>query len=307
MNIAVYVLIVDNYSTRKIAHMIPRIKNNFIRPTGTGESWTLDIKPFPTKSDNYFVESCRAAEEIYDLAEGPLHVMYSGGIDSEYALNIFLHLGIDITPVIVKISPNYNNHDINYALKFCQNKNLTPQIIDIDFDDFVNSGKFTETNHVAKTSVIARATTCYALELVDGSVICGEGDPTLVKDPTTGTWYYHEWEHSYSLENYMDAKGIDGTGFFNGYTPAMMRAFLIDPRMQDLAGNQITGKTMSHSSKYVIYNRHSNFGLAERPKYHGWEKILNSPIALHPDLIKSLDSTAEYNGHFQIDYYNLIC
>jgi len=291
--------------------MIPRIKNNFIQPFGSGATWTLDIDPLPKKFDNYFVESCRAAEEIYDLKEGPLHIMYSGGIDSEYALNVFLHLGIDITPVIVRLNPNFNDFDIEYAFKFCQKYNLTPHVIDIDFKEFITSGKYAQTKNIIKSSVIPRVSTCYALGLVDGSIVCGEGDPHISKDENTDVWYFDAVEHDYTLDNYMNHKKIDGTAFFCGYTPEMVSAFLIDPQMKDLADNKVPGKLGSHSSKYIMYNRYSNFELVKRPKYHGYEKILQDEIAKQLNLALETDEPYkfkdfEYNGHFQIEYYKLI-
>ena len=288
--------------------MIPRIKNDFIRPSGTGESWTLNIKPLSSKFDNYFIESCRAAEEIYALKEGPLHLMYSGGLDSEYALSVFLHMGINITPVIVRLQPNYNDHDTEYAFKFCQQKNIKPLVIDIDFNNFIESGKFDEINQIIKSGIWARATTCYALDKIDGSVICGEGDPHTVKDEKTSEWYFSEVEHSYTLENYMEYKNIDGTAFFCGYTSEMFTSFLMDPRMLELADNKIFGKLGSKSSKSIVYNRHTPFILIDRPKYHGFETIMQTNIINHPDWVKLTDKNPEikFDGHFHTKYHDLI-
>ena len=286
--------------------MIPRMKNNFIRPSGEGESWTLSIDPVVKTFDNYFVESCQAAEEIYNLKEGNLHIMYSGGIDSEYALSIFLHLGIPVTPVIIKLLPDYNNHDIEYALKFCQKKNIKPIIIDINFDDFVESGKFEKVNEVAKSSVIMLPATCYALGLVDGSVICAQNEPHIVKDEKTDIWYYDEFEGEHCCNRYMDEYGIDGTSFFLGYTPEMFASFLMDPRMQDLANNKVPGKLGNNSSKYIIYNRNNNFNLEDRPKFHGYEKILDSKIMEHESLQYLLREDRPYDGTFKIEYHKLI-
>jgi hypothetical protein len=291
--------------------MIPRIKNNFIQPTGSGDTWTLNIKPLPTKFDNYFIESCRAAEEIYDLKEGPLHVMYSGGADSEYALNVFLHMGMEITPVIVRLSSDFNKHDLDYAFKFCQRKNITPTIIDINFEEFVATGKLETISKLIKSSVVPRAATCYAMNFIDGSIICGDGDPHISKDIDTDIWYFDAAEHDYAVENFMKEKNIDGTNFFCGYTPEMVSAFLVDPCMRDLADNRIPGKLGNNSSKSIIYNRHSNFELVERPKFHGYEKIINHEIAKQLNLDLESDEPykfkeLEYNGHFQVKYYDLI-
>jgi hypothetical protein len=286
--------------------MIPRIKSNFMRPSGTGLTWKFDLDPLPKKFDNYFIEACRAAEEIYDLKEGKLHVMYSGGVDSEHALAVFLHLGIDVTPVIVKLSPDYNNHDISYALKFCEKKNIKPRIIEIDFKKFLESGKFEEVNNIIKSNACGRASTCYALGQVDGSIVCGEGDPHISKDPTTEIWYFNDVEHAYSMNTYREHKGIDGTIFFNGYTPEMYSAFLTDPRMRNLADNKVPGKLGSHSSKYIIYNRHSGFNLEKRPKYHGFEKILETELITHPDFVRFFDPEFSKIGTFGIPYYDVI-
>ena len=285
--------------------MIPRIKDNFVRPSGTGESWKFDIDPLPKNFDNYFIESCNAAEEIYDLKEGKLHVMYSGGVDSEYALSVFLHMGMDVTPVIIRLQPNYNDHDTTYAFQFCKTKNITPIIIDIDFKNFLESGKYDETNKIIKSNAWGRAATCYAMGLIDGSIICGEGDPHISKDETTGIWYFDDVEHAYNMDTYMKHKSIDGTTFFNGYTSKMVSAFLTDPRMRDLADNKIKGKLGSHSSKYMIYSRHSGFDLEKRPKFHGFEKIIESDLAKHPDFVKLLDPQLEHGG-FRIKYYDII-
>lgn len=288
--------------------MIPRIKNDFIRPVGTGESWTLNIKPLSSKFDNYFIESCRAAEEIYSLKEGPLHLMYSGGLDSEYALSIFLHMGINITPVIVRLQPNYNDHDTEYAFKFCQQKNIIPLVIDIDFNNFIESGKFDEINQIIKSGIYARATTCYALGQIDGSVICGEGDPHITKNEETSEWYISEVEHAWTLENYMETKGIDGTAFFCGYTPEMFTSFIMDPRMLELADNKIPGKLGSKSSKSIVYNRHTPFKLINRPKYHGFENIMQTDLINHPDWVKVTDKNPDlkYFGTFETKYHDFI-
>jgi hypothetical protein len=276
-----------------------------MRTVGHGPTWTLELDPWPVTFDNYFVESCKAAEEIYDLKEGPLHVMYSGGVDSEYALSVFLSLGIPVTPVIIRMG-DYNSHDIDYAFKFCAKHNLKPAIIDIDFKEFVESGKFAEVNKIVKSSAFGYVVTSYASGLIQGSVICGEGHPYIKKNEETSTWDYRMWEFEWSVQRYMDAKGIDGTTLFNGYTQEMAASFLMDPQMKELADNKVPGKLGSMSSKWIIYNRHSNFNLEERKKYNGYEKILESSIMNHPALLNFEDTHKQYDGQFTIDYYEFI-
>jgi hypothetical protein len=99
-------------------------KNNYILPSGMGSTFGVLFDELSKQYDNYFVESCRAAKEVYDLKQGKVYMLYSGGVDSEYALSIFLSLGMDITPVIINLNPNYNDFDIKYATDFCNRKNM---------------------------------------------------------------------------------------------------------------------------------------------------------------------------------------
>ena len=111
-------------------------KNNYIRATSSGSTFDIIIDSLPAKFDNYFIESCKAAEEIYNLKQGKLHLLYSGGVDSEYALKVFLHLKMDVVPVIINLNPSYNDFDIAYAIKFCNKNKIDPLIINLDFDNF---------------------------------------------------------------------------------------------------------------------------------------------------------------------------
>jgi hypothetical protein len=76
--------------------MISLVKDNYIQSYGNGSNFTIEIDKLPTKFNNYFKESCKSAEEIYSLKQGNLNLLYSGGVDSEYTLNVFLHLNISV-------------------------------------------------------------------------------------------------------------------------------------------------------------------------------------------------------------------
>jgi len=279
--------------------MIPIVKNNYMRQVGEGSSWTLNIDPLPAKFDNYFIESCRAAEEIYSLKQGRLYMLYSGGIDSEYALSVFLSLGIDITPVIVRMNPYYNPHDFKYASDFCDLKNLNPLIIDIDFDNFVKSGKILDIAKSMKSCMYHYSPTAYAIGKLDGTVLCGDGHPYIVKKEDN-TWDVAIYEYEYALVNYFKNNNIYGTPHFNWYIPSMWGGFLTCNRMKELADNKHPGKLGSHSSKGIIYNEHSPFKLELRPKYHGFEVIEKSDIFKH-EVFREFDNLP-WTGSFHEEY-----
>ena len=285
--------------------MMFNTKNNYIRTSGSGKDWQVTIDPLPTRVSNYFVESCRAAEEIYDLKQGKVHIMYSGGIDSEHTLNVFSHLGMDVTPVIIKLNPGHNDHDTAYAFKFCESKNIQPLVIDIDFDHFVKSGKLFEIQQVIKTSKIARTWFAYAAEQLSGTVIFGDGEPHIIKHPTTDDWYFDLYEYEFTVPNYFQLKGIHGVANgFSCYTPSQMASFLIDPCMKQLASNQIPNEYESSSIKHIVYNRHSNFNLETRPKYYGYENLDSSTLAQEAadEMTKINEAGKMWEGKFYRDY-----
>jgi hypothetical protein len=289
--------------------MMDNTKNNYIRSSGTGPTWKVDIDPLPIKFDNYFIESCRAAEEIYSQKQGKVHVMYSGGIDSEHCLNVFLHLGMDVTPVIIKLNPGHNDHDTAWAFKFCESKNIVPLVIDIDFDHFVKSGKMFEVQQTIKSKMFARTWFAYAAEQLPGTVIFGDGEPHIVKYTLNNKWYLDMYEYEFTVSNYFQSKGIHGTANgFSCYTSEQMASFLVDPRINQLATNQIPHEIDSDASKNMVYNRHSNFNLKTRPKYYGYEYLKESKLAQEAfaEFMKIIETGKQWDGKFFINYHNLI-
>ena len=277
-------------------------KNNYITAVGTGDTFDINIESFPANFNNYFTETCRAAEEIYDHKQGKLYLLYSGGMDSEYALSIFLSLGMSVTPVIIKLNPGYNAHDFKYATDFCSAKNLVPLIIDIDLEDFVQSGKILDIAKSMKCNIYHRSTTAYAISQLGGTVILGDGDPYVKNN--NGVWDVSIYEHDCAMVNYFKNNGIYGTPHFLYYTPEMLISFLTSQRIKELVNNQHPGKLGSNSSKHAVYNEHSNFNLVTRPKYHGFELIEQQEIFKNP-VFEEFDKLP-WTGGFHEEYNTFI-
>lgn len=285
--------------------MIPITKNNYLRQSGTGPSFKIDINKIKGPFGNYYQESMLAAEEIYSLKEGDLHIFYSGGIDSEYALSVFVELGMSVIPTIIKLS-NYNYHDIKYALEFCNEKQLIPKIIDIDFDEFVKSGKILEVARESRSSVYHRPATAYAASLVDGTVLFGDGEPYIRLNSDTNTWNLEIDEHDYAVFNYLNKKNIPCVPHFNRFREGMLAAYMLDPRMKELAEHKHPGKLGSNSSKMFMYNRHSPFKLFNRPKFTGYEYVENTEL-FDQSIIKQLKEEGQnYTGLVAFDYHVFI-
>lgn len=285
--------------------MLDLVKDNYMRPHGHGDQFRVEIDKLPRPTKNYFQESVLAAEEIYSLKDGKLFVMYSGGIDSEYALSVFVHLKMDVTPVIIRLQPGYNDHDTEYAFKFCAAQGLIPVVIDVDLQQLVSSGTHLTIAKRIKSSVYEYIATAYAMTGLDGTVLMGDGEPTLsVRD---GVWYFDIAEHEFAVANYMRMIGMPGTPFFNCYRPQMLAAFMLDPYMVILGNGLVVGHTTSHEGKIDVYNRHSPFVLQSRPKYTGYEKARLAPeIKNQPQWGEMLAHGKQYNGSVAFEYKKFV-
>lgn len=283
--------------------MIDLVYNNYIRGSGSGTSWFVDIDSVSRPVKSYYEETVIAAEMIWSQKSSPLYLCYSGGLDSEYVLNVFLTLGMNIQPVIMRTQ--YNYPETKYAFKLCKEKNIKPIIIDLDYDKFIKSGKFIEIATETKCAAYQYIANMWLTSQIDGTVITGDSDPHLFLNEDN-KWYIDEWEPTHRQFDYFKKHNIEGTPFFISYTPEQFLSFIVDPTMQRLANNEIPGKTGSYSSKVHVYNNQAKFILEQRTKLTGYELVESSPIFNHPDiqLVNSWKET--YWGSSNFEYYSLV-
>ncbi len=281
--------------------------NNYLRRYGSGIEFKVEIDPPKDKFSNYHTISLELAEKIYNQKQGKIYVMYSGGVDSEYILNLFLSLKIEVTPVIVKLKPNYNEHDIKYALEFCESKKLNPLLIDIDFDNFVKSGKIVSIAEEYQIGAYQFPATFSSLLKLDGTVVMGNhGPPHMSKDPNTDQWYVDEIEPYFAILKFFEKNKIYGCPFFLVNTAEQYLSFLKDPVMVALSENKFKDKIGNNSVKWIVYNKISNFNQTLRKKYTGYENIESSEIFNHPNLTIFNDFKEKWWGKYSIPYTDMV-
>jgi hypothetical protein len=243
------------------------LHGNYLRGYGHGPTWTVEIDPPTRPVKSYYEETKVAIEMVWANKQGPLQLCYSGGLDSEYVLSVLLEMGMTVEPVIMRTA--YNHPETNYAFRFCEDKRLTPTIIDLDYDKFVESGQLLEIAKnidCASWQIPANMWLCSQL---DGTVITGNDPPHLIKK-ADGLWYLDEEEIIHSQFNYFKKYNIYGTPFLLSYTPELMYSFLIDPTMSDLGNDRIQGKLGSNSTKVHVFNNNNGaFRLENRTKLCG--------------------------------------
>ena len=275
--------------------------NNYFTTSGHGKDWTVHLKSVTQTPNSWFTESIRSAQLIKESADSPLVLLFSGGLDSEYMLNIFRHAGIDFKVAIISYG-DYNIHDNKHAFEYCKAHGIEPIVIDIDMDWFINSGKIIEIANLAKCCAYQIPSIMHGISQIDGTVVMANGEP-YVKN-FDGDWRWEETERVNSYMNWFSSLHLEGTPDFLRYTPEMTVSFLMEPRVIQLVNNEHPGKLSTRTSKHMIYTQHLE--ISKRAKFTGWEKLEKLPIMQH-ELFKEFDLLKEkYNGVFELGYNDLV-
>jgi hypothetical protein len=286
------------------------IHKNYLRGYGNGATWNVEIDAPSRPVKSYYEETVISADMIWSQKQGKLHLLYSGGLDSEYVLSVFLKLGMEIQPVIMKLRSDtgeiYNIHELNYAFEYCNQKNLSPTIVDLNFDEFVRSGKFLQISESVKCAAYQLPASMWLASQIDGTVITGNDPPHMKLNADDNLWYLDEEEIIHSQFNYFKNYGVYGTPFFLSYTPEMMLSFLLDPTMEALANHAYPGKLGTNSTKVNVFNRYSDLNLVQRVKQTGYEQIEKSPIFNHPDIQTVISRKDRWLGTSDHQYHKVV-
>lgn len=283
------------------------MKDNYAVPSGTGPTWRLDFSPATRPVRPYWEEINEMAEYMYANKTGKIHLLYSGGMDSEFCFNLFLEKGFDFTPVVIRLNPNHNNHDLKYAMDFCESKGVKPLVYDVDFDHFVKSGKIVEVAESMQCAGHQIPTTMHVASQLDGFVVMGDCPPYISPDPVSKVWSFIEVEHVWSILKYFKNNNIEGCPWFLTWSPELLLSYLTDPVFVDLANNLIYGKLGSNTSKVHVYNRGNNFNIPNRTKYTGYEHIETHELFEHPNLkVFREQLVTKWGGMHTEEYFSLV-
>jgi len=310
------------------------IKDNYLRGSGSEDTWHVEIDPPKRKVKSYFEETLITSEYMYANKTGKLTLMLSGGLDSEYVFRVFRHLKFDFTPVIVRFvgkhyHEDYNAHDTRNAFELCKNHNVTPTVITFDFDKFVDNGELFENMHKFHAGGFGVATLLKVVESIDGFTVYGNDPPYLRLN--NGVWQLEEEEMIHGILRVYEGLKLNGCPFLLSYTPEMMLSFLLDPRIVNLANGGYPGKTGTNSSKSYVFNNgsgfnmtHYDFALAEniykngitsevattpRIKLHGFEVIARLPWFQNQEEVKknfNIHNNPRYLGCYKENYHDVV-
>jgi len=206
--------------------------------------------------------------------------MYSGGIDSELILQVFKKLKIKTNIVFIRLEPNYNNYDYYFVQEFVKNYDVKIQYITINFDKFVESGKFAEIANNINCHVHQYPALFHGALQLDGIVLIGGNEPHFALDET---WVIDEYESQSCLNRFYSTYCVNGTPAFLNYTSETLLSFMNEKTIIDLINNKY--KLTIKGSNILKYNFYKNYiPIRNRKKKDGYEAIRESKIFNHPDI-----------------------
>lgn len=166
-----------------------------------------------------------------------LHLLMSGGVDSEFVADILYQHNIPFTPV-VGCAPDNANQDYFFAMHWCQHRNIKPLVVEFKTDDIILQKSYA--TMCKKYGIINNS---YVMKpLLDtvinrgGYALLGEANLTLEKPDS-------KWDDPVGEVLEITPQGLFGSIYTNGahpceflaYTPELLLALIknINPALNN--------------------------------------------------------------------------
>lgn len=213
----------------------------------------------------------------YLLGINKIDVLYSGGIDSEFALLTCKKLSKEVNAITMKITNKdivYNEYELDYSYKFCKTHNIKQKIIDFDVKFYENGDyvKYIEPYKISKANIASQfwlITQCDNFPIIGGNYFWIQTHKKNRLSPMSYGSLFHDL--------YMKDNNIKGIGnLLNyGYNGLYL---LLNAHLNFCKTITDLGKL-----KQSIYSSLLNTNLEYRQPKHGFEgyngKHLNLPFA----------------------------
>lgn len=240
----------------------------------------------------------------------PIHLLYSGGIDSEFVLVMLKKLNVQFDVVTMKLTYKnliINTQDIYYSDKFCRHNNIKQKIITLDCKKFYESDDYKKFIEPYSINSAYLSSQFWLLSQLDGFNIIGGNYfwPQFKREnPVLSPMTYGSNFH----QKFMNDNNIRGIGNMLSHSYAI-NYLLIQEHKKHVGTSQIGVKKI----KSKIYKTLSESNLELRNISHGWEnrdifdvKKFDLPINLYKhcqiiwdENLKNLLETTIYENHIR--------
>lgn len=273
--------------------------NDYYTTSGNADTWEVHLKPCTEQVDSYYRECIRAAKLIENESSKEIILMFSGGIDGEFMLNIFKDANIHFKVAIISYG-KWNKHDSKYAFDYCNKHKINPKIIEVDIEDMVKSELIYEIAENGKASAHQMIGVMHGITQLNGCIVMANCEPQVNLE--NGKWVWDEPERTNAYRHWYKYADIEGTPDFPRYTAEQSYSYLTDPLVKQLVNGELD-YTGTKPIKHTLYNRY--FYQKERFKYTGWEYLERQPI--FNEIYSKFTSLRErYNGQFVLEYKDVL-
>ena len=235
----------------------------------------------PKALDSCFKEAILACQIVYETTKEPLNICLSGGLDSECLVQAAIASKVPFKVSIFKYLPDFNVHDIRFAIEFCEAKKINYELVELDIVRFYETGEYLE--FALKYQVNSPQFVVYlkCASQTSGNTIFAGGFPYInyfidgkkLETPSIFTPSSKE----YCFDRFFNVEKRTGVGHFFQYTPELYFSFLL----KTIAGGSIGERSVfnfenHYAFKAKVYEQ-GGFNvsncLERKVKFNGFEKL----------------------------------
>lgn len=247
-----------SYKVTHNHHLSVRNTNDYIVKLGRCENMPMDFKS----------EALRAAKLIAEESDN-IWISYSGGIDSEFIVRVFLEAGIDFRVATVVMKNETNDYDLQHSRNFCKSMGLKLHEFEIDLEEFYRNDLET----------YATATNCISPQFpvhmwlwdqLDGFIVAGHGDPIFKRKDSS--WLLQIQEKEDSVFRYAKWRNRNMAPGFYVYTPELLLSFMLEKEVSNMfIAPNVAGLKDIIQVKHSVYSKY--YDIIEREKRTGFESV----------------------------------
>lgn len=241
------------------------------------ETFVVSCGPCQRTPRTPFEESVLAAQDIFNK-KGNLQIklMMSGGVDSECMAQAFIAAKVPFEAIFMRFHKDLNMFDIETNISFCEKNNIAISFLDLDIEDFFESGKYAIYAEKYECQSPQIAAHLWMLEQV-------EGLPVMGGNPIAPIWKQDRWffiglpgELHSTYFKFFEIAQRPGIPWFFLYSPELVASFFTLPVMQDFILQKITDeKDYTYERKCRSYNEGGFIVQPRQDKFTGFEILKN--------------------------------
>lgn len=253
-------------------HLTKKNHVQFSRPAGK-----LSVSLGRCSRDPYDwrTECLLSATDIAKIAGSrPLAVTLSGGVDSEIVAECFRLARMPFEVFTLQFPQDLNQHDIEWAIKYCQKHSIKQTLIPFDVVSFFENGemeKMALEYQCRWPQLTPHMWLASELDQKGYHSIFGCFDIFPVKKESSWTLPFYEPE--FAFFEYFQKNKIHGTPGFFIWSPEQIYSYITAPAFLRQMPDRQNFVVDHYAARRDIYSDYFQF--ERKPKYNGYEQLYN--------------------------------